>query len=216
MAGVALLAYVGWQLFGTTAPQYVTWTLGTVVGVFAGGLIGDPHDFGLDALFPAFFLALLIAELKDRRSRTVAAAGAAIALALGRSEAAVRQLAGRAKAHVREARPRYTVDKTEAERLAKAFLAASATGDAAAFAAILAQDAIMVSDGGGKRKAALRVLVGRDDIIRLLQGLKWRHGAPLFERFEMVRINGAPGLVLDPVPQRRMVGDLSRGQEDAE
>jgi 4-azaleucine resistance transporter AzlC len=71
-----------WQLFGSTAPQYVTWTLGTVVGVFAGDLIGDPHDYGLDALFPAFFMALLIAELRDRQSRVIAAAGAAIALVL--------------------------------------------------------------------------------------------------------------------------------------
>ena len=71
-----------WQLFGTTAPQYVTWTLGTVVGVFAGDLIGDPERFGLDAIYPTFFLALLLAELRDPRSRTVAAVGGLIALAL--------------------------------------------------------------------------------------------------------------------------------------
>jgi 4-azaleucine resistance transporter AzlC len=71
-----------WQLFGTTAPQYVTWTLGTIVGVFAGDVIGDPERLGLDAIYPTFFLALLLAELKDRRSRTVAAVGGLIALAL--------------------------------------------------------------------------------------------------------------------------------------
>lgn len=122
---------------------------------------------------------------------------AAIAAALDRSEAAVRQLAARAKAHVREARPRYAVDKTEAERLAKAFLAASATGDAAAFAAILAQDAIMVSDGGGKRMAALRVLVGADDIAGLFRSVAARHAPREVRAVQIVRINGYPGVVLE-------------------
>jgi 4-azaleucine resistance transporter AzlC len=71
-----------WMMFGSTAPQYVTWTLGTVVGALAGEMIGDTDRFGLDAVFPAFFLALLLAELKDRRSMMVAAVGGVIALAL--------------------------------------------------------------------------------------------------------------------------------------
>jgi 4-azaleucine resistance transporter AzlC len=71
-----------WFLFGSTAVQYVTWFAGTVVGALAGNVLGDPDRFGLDAIFPAFFLALLIAELRDRRSRGVAALGAVIALAL--------------------------------------------------------------------------------------------------------------------------------------
>ncbi len=71
-----------WFLFGATAVQYVGWQTGTVLGVFGGSLIGDPDRFGLDAVYPAFFLALLVAELRDPRSRGVALAGAAIALAL--------------------------------------------------------------------------------------------------------------------------------------
>jgi 4-azaleucine resistance transporter AzlC len=71
-----------WLLFGTTAPQYVTWVLGTVTGTLAGDLIGDTDRFGLDAVYPTFFLALLIAELRDPRARVVAALGAVIALAL--------------------------------------------------------------------------------------------------------------------------------------
>jgi predicted branched-subunit amino acid permease len=71
-------------LVGATLPSYPAWVGGTVVGVLAGDLIGDPADLGLDALFPAFFLALLVGgEL--RRGRTavlVAALGAAVALAL--------------------------------------------------------------------------------------------------------------------------------------
>jgi 4-azaleucine resistance transporter AzlC len=69
-------------LFGATAPQYLAWGLGTVIGVLAHGVIGNADRFGLDAVFPAFFLALLMAEVRNPRSRGVAVAGAAISLAL--------------------------------------------------------------------------------------------------------------------------------------
>ena len=71
-----------WLLFGSTAPQYVTWFLGTTVGALAGDSLFDPERFGLDAIFPAFFFVLLIGEVKDRRTRLVALIGGAIALAL--------------------------------------------------------------------------------------------------------------------------------------
>jgi predicted branched-subunit amino acid permease len=69
-------------LFGSTAIQYTTWCLGTVAGVLAGPVLGDPRTLGLDAIFPAFFLALLLGELKTPRARGVALAGGLIALAL--------------------------------------------------------------------------------------------------------------------------------------
>lgn len=71
-----------WVLFGATAPQYAMWTLGTVVGAVAGGALPDASALGLDAIFPTFFLALLLSELRDRRTRAVALAAALIALAL--------------------------------------------------------------------------------------------------------------------------------------
>jgi 4-azaleucine resistance transporter AzlC len=71
-----------WFLFGSTAVQYVTWVSGTVAGALAGDVLGDPHKYGLDAIYPTFFLALLFAELKNRRARGVAALGALIALVL--------------------------------------------------------------------------------------------------------------------------------------
>ena len=71
-----------WQLFGSTAPQYITWLLGATVGAFAGDLLGDPSRWGLDAIFPTFFLGILIADLRNPRGRVVALCGAAIALAL--------------------------------------------------------------------------------------------------------------------------------------
>jgi predicted branched-subunit amino acid permease len=69
-------------MLGATLPQYLAWFSGTVLGVFFGDAIGDPEALGLDAIFPAFFLGLLAAELGRPRALWVVLAGAAIALAL--------------------------------------------------------------------------------------------------------------------------------------
>jgi branched chain amino acid efflux pump len=69
-------------LLGATAPQFAGWVGGTVLGATLGSLIGDPARFGLDALFPAFFLALLAEEIHDARRARVAAGAAAIAVTL--------------------------------------------------------------------------------------------------------------------------------------
>jgi predicted branched-subunit amino acid permease len=70
-------------LIGATIAQYPAWVLGTVVGVIGADKLGDPKSFGLDAIFPAFFLGLLLAEgTQSRLARTVAATGALIAVAL--------------------------------------------------------------------------------------------------------------------------------------
>jgi 4-azaleucine resistance transporter AzlC len=71
-----------WYMVGVSAPQYAGWVLGTVVGVLIGGALGDPRSLGLDALFPAFFIALLFEEARGRRRVFSACGGAAIALAL--------------------------------------------------------------------------------------------------------------------------------------
>lgn len=71
-----------WFLFGSTAPQYVCWVTGTTLGAFGGSLLGDTSRFGLDAMYPMFFLALLITEIKHRRAAGVALVGGVVALAL--------------------------------------------------------------------------------------------------------------------------------------
>ena len=143
----------------------------------------------LERLSPLERAVFLLHDVFDQDYRTVAET-------LDRSEAAVRQLASRAREHVQDARPRFTVDRDKAMRLAAAFAAASATADTQALTELLAEDAILVSDGGGKRSAALRVMVGRADIIRLFEGIRWRHGDQGIKSFEAVRINGCPGLLL--------------------
>jgi predicted branched-subunit amino acid permease len=71
-------------MLGATTPAYPSWVFGTAAGVLAGGVLGDPEHLGLDAIFPAFFLALLLSgEVSaGRRALVAALLGAAIALAL--------------------------------------------------------------------------------------------------------------------------------------
>jgi RNA polymerase sigma-70 factor (ECF subfamily) len=127
-----------------------------------------------------------------------------VAAALDRSEAACRQLASRARAHVRELRPRGTmppaadsrgVEATHA-RLLSAFVTATQSGDLQALTALLARDARVVTDGGGKVAAALNVLEGADRAARFLVGATrkgWRDDFTV--RF--ATINGLPGLIVD-------------------
>jgi 4-azaleucine resistance transporter AzlC len=69
-------------LLGATAVQYPTWVLGTVAGVLLGGVITNPDALGLDAVFPAFFLGLLVEELRRSGALAAAVTGAVIALVL--------------------------------------------------------------------------------------------------------------------------------------
>ena len=70
------------RLLGAGTVLMVSWVAGTVGGVLGGSALGDPADYGLDAMFPALFLALLAGQLDGRRARVAALAGGVIALAL--------------------------------------------------------------------------------------------------------------------------------------
>ncbi|MGC4939103.1 RNA polymerase sigma-70 factor [Kribbella sp. DT2] len=87
---------------------------------------------------------------------------------LGRSESAVRQLAHRAREHVHARQPRHRVDKARHQELTNRFMAASSDGDYEQVVAMLAPDVELVSDGGGKRRAALRPMYGADKVARWL------------------------------------------------
>jgi 4-azaleucine resistance transporter AzlC len=71
-----------WYMAGASIPQYLGWVLGTIVGVLIGPALGNPQSYGLGALFPAFFVALLYEEIHGRAKIAAACGGAAIALAL--------------------------------------------------------------------------------------------------------------------------------------
>ncbi|HXD57542.1 MAG TPA: AzlC family ABC transporter permease [Thermoleophilaceae bacterium] len=68
-------------LIGAGAVLYVAWVGGTALGIVGGKLIGDPNDLGLDAAFPALFLALLVGQIRSRQAALAAVVGATIALA---------------------------------------------------------------------------------------------------------------------------------------
>jgi 4-azaleucine resistance transporter AzlC len=70
------------RLVGAGLVIWLAWVAGTVIGVVGGAALGDPAVLGLDAAFPALFLALLVPQLTDRRAGAAALLGAAIALAL--------------------------------------------------------------------------------------------------------------------------------------
>ncbi len=117
-----------------------------------------------------------------------------VATTLGREPAAVRQLASRARKHVQHARPRFTVQAKEADRIARAFFTAARDGDAAALSALLARDVEIHSDGGGKVIAFRNVVRGIDRALRLFSGLRRKYtSAPTLLR--TATINGLPGYV---------------------
>ncbi|BES70343.1 sigma-70 family RNA polymerase sigma factor [Marinobacter nanhaiticus D15-8W] len=127
-----------------------------------------------------------------------------VARALDRTEAACRQLAKRARENVQKARPRFDVASEENERIAEAFFAASRAGDTAALSRLLAEGAVLHTDGGGVRPAALRLIRGADKVCRFFAGivLKKRGKPPLWAR--QVVINGMPGwltIEADGLPQ---------------
>ncbi|TYB51027.1 RNA polymerase sigma-70 factor [Nonomuraea sp. PA05] len=93
---------------------------------------------------------------------------AEIAEIIGRAEPATRQLARRAREHVRDKRPRFDVDRDERKRITERFLGASTGGDLNALIALFSDQVTMVSDGGGKARAALRVITGAENVGRYL------------------------------------------------
>jgi RNA polymerase sigma-70 factor (ECF subfamily) len=121
---------------------------------------------------------------------------AEVAQALGRSEAACRQLASRARTRVREARPRYAVPPDEADRLTAAFLQAAQSGDAGALKSLLAEDVRFLSDGGGRVSAAGIPILGRERVVKVMTGIARKHPLPADVLVTLARVNGLPGCLV--------------------
>lgn len=117
-----------------------------------------------------------------------------VALAIDRSPAAARQLAVRARAHVHIDRPRYKVEREAAEDLTRAFFEACKTGDAATLSGLLAEGAVLHSDGGGKVYNVLNVIEGAQKLLRMFASLARKRGEEMeFVQFTM--IDALPGYV---------------------
>lgn len=118
-----------------------------------------------------------------------------VAETLGRGEAACRQLAARARAHVREERPRFRVEKTRGLALAAAFFAASREGDMGRLGAMLAEDVSFHADGGGKRPAVGQPVLGIEAVMRLFASLAGFFRKRPSELVRVAFVNGLPGFV---------------------
>jgi RNA polymerase sigma-70 factor (ECF subfamily) len=120
-----------------------------------------------------------------------------IATIVGKREANCRQLAARARRHVRTRRPRFEASRRQREELGRRFLAAIEDGDTKGLIGMLAADAVMYGDGGGKAPAVTRPVHGREQVARFLVGLS-RQARRIGIRIEPTEVNGGPGaLTLD-------------------
>lgn len=118
-----------------------------------------------------------------------------VAAAIGRDPAACRQLASRARTHVRAARPRFPVSPEQGRSIANAFFAAARQGDMAGLQQLLADDVIFYSDGGGKKTAARKPISGRDKVLRLLEAFTHYSGYDSPQLLYDGDIDGLPGFV---------------------
>jgi RNA polymerase sigma-70 factor (ECF subfamily) len=124
---------------------------------------------------------------------------AEIGAALGRSVPAVRQLAHRAREHVQARRPRFDVDWHQQREVTERFLAAAAGGDIDGLMTVLAPDVTLLTDGGGKARAALRPITGAAKAARFLAAIAGRPymGAAVSDMtLEAAEINGSPGTLI--------------------
>lgn len=120
-----------------------------------------------------------------------------IAAAVGKSVAAVRQVAHRARGHVQARRPRFApVHPDENARITEEFLAAAAGGDIQTVLAMLAPDVAYTADSGGKASAARRPVIGAEKVSKTVIGLLHRGMQLPDVRVEMVVCNSAPALLL--------------------
>ncbi|KOV57320.1 RNA polymerase sigma24 factor [Streptomyces sp. MMG1121] len=119
---------------------------------------------------------------------------AEIASLLDRGEAAVRQLAGRARRHVDERRPRYEVDPARRREVTERFLVAASDGDLDGLMSLLAPDVRLVGDSGGKAKAPARIVHTADKVGRFLAAVVPQ--APAETSYRFVEANGGPAVLV--------------------
>lgn len=118
-----------------------------------------------------------------------------VAATIQREPAACRQLAGRARAHVRAARPRFQVEKQRGLALAEAFFAATRSGDMKVLGAMLADDVSLHADGGGKRPAAIEPAFGFGAVMKAHEQLTARFRENDSRLVRAGFVNGLPGFI---------------------
>lgn len=136
-----------------------------------------------------------------------------IAEVVGRTPESVRQLASRARRHVRAQAPRRSVDRAEHRRAVEAFLTAVMGGDFEGLLEVLDPQVVWRADGGGRVRAARKPVVGRENVARYARGLGKKFD-PERMRLSVREVNGAPGLVyVDRVGRRLGVIAFTLGDD---
>ena len=141
----------------------------------------------LDRLDPVQRAVFLLREVFDYPYEDVARV-------VGRRVDHCRQLARRARERVRDERPPMEADPAEHERLLERFVAAADAGDLAGLEALLAEDVVLLSDGGGKVPAALNPIHGRDRVARFMVGVRKKATGDVSVR--LARANGLPAALV--------------------
>jgi RNA polymerase sigma-70 factor, ECF subfamily len=178
-----------------TRETYVGPWLPEPVATEHGQLRGVPVD--PDAISLAFLTLLERLSPLERAAYLLAEAfdydHGEIARVLGREPAAIRQLLHRAREHVKAGKPRFTASADDQQQMLITFLQTCAEGNLAGLTSLLSAQAVALSDGGGKVRAALNPVVGADRVARLLLGLAKKGGPPM--TFELRELNGVPSVV---------------------
>jgi RNA polymerase sigma-70 factor (ECF subfamily) len=174
---------------GTWLPEPLVEDLAAEPAVDAGLDAPIALMLALERLSPLERAAFLLHDVFDMDFAEIAAT-------IERSESACRQLAKRAREHVRiDMPPRHKVDPAEARRFVEAFFKAAHEADPSALRMLLAQDVALHSDGGGKVRATLNAVFGLDRVARFFAGVTRKFGGPGNESrlIRPVLINGLPG-----------------------
>lgn len=160
----------------------------------------------LEALSPAERAVFLLREVFDYPYHE-------IAMMVEKSEAACRQLASRARAHVVANRPRYRAIGAHHEALLTSFIEVVESGEIDRFLALLAEDVTLVPDGGGQRGAAIRVMRGPEPVARFILGS--RRLAPDGFTYEIAPLNGQRAILARAPDGRPFFAAFVYGDEDS-
>jgi RNA polymerase sigma-70 factor, ECF subfamily len=158
-------------------------------------VVGGQYDGSLSTAFLLVLERLTEIERAVFLLREVFSFGYSdIAAITGRSEAACRQAVKRARDRLASGAPRFNASYEDAQRAAERFVAACRNGDLDQLLALVANDAVAWTDGGGRALAARNLIHGRDRIARFFVGVtaKWGTGV----QFDIMPINGLPGVVI--------------------
>jgi len=189
-----------------------TWLPEPIIGPVAADSVEMAESLSLafvhllQSLSPAERVAFVLREIFDAPYDELAAI-------LQTSEVNCRQIVARAGKHIRDHKPRFPVDRTRHRQVLQNFLAACVSGDPSELLALLRDDVVLHSDGGGKAPAAINSIFGADRVARLFAGLV-KKGAVTDTAVKFADVNGQPGALMYHGDRLAYVGTLQLDEND--